>query len=109
MRTVKVAPRSRPRLCAEIPPPWASTKALAIARPIPLPPCGRFLATGHRYVEAVFGRADEAWSADGLEPEDVDADADADALRMPCCRVRWNRRGAPEGARFVKPVKPTRN
>jgi len=37
IKTVKVLPRSTPGLCTSIRPPWASTSALLIARPSPLP------------------------------------------------------------------------
>src|SRR5699024_1355426 len=39
--TVKLASRPGPSLCARMFPPWASTSARVMVRPIPLPPLGR--------------------------------------------------------------------
>ena len=38
---VKVLPMPGPRLAAVMRPPWASVRALAMASPIPAPPCPR--------------------------------------------------------------------
>ncbi len=53
-----------------------------------------FLApdTGHRYVDAVFARPEEACSDEGLEPLSVES---PEALRLPWCRMAWQRRPAP--------------
>lgn len=50
--------------------------------------------TGHRYVEAVFARPDEAWRVTDLTPRQVESPAD---VALPWSRTEWARRPAPPG------------
>ncbi|MEU3307540.1 pyridoxal-phosphate dependent enzyme [Nocardiopsis sp. NPDC055551] len=51
--------------------------------------------TGHRYVDSVFARHEEARPVADLSPREID---DPDGLEPPWCRMDWDRRPAPEQA-----------
>ncbi|TDQ54271.1 cysteine synthase A [Actinorugispora endophytica] len=51
--------------------------------------------TGHRYVDSVFARHDEALPVDSLAPHDV---PDASHLTLPWSRMEWGRAPTPLGA-----------
>lgn len=51
--------------------------------------------TGHRYVDSVFARYEEARPVDDLSPRQID---DPSGLEPPWCRMDWDRRPAPEQA-----------
>lgn len=51
--------------------------------------------TGHRYVDSVFARHEEARPIDDLSPRRID---DPGGLEPPWCRMDWDRRAAPEQA-----------
>ncbi|MFI8823781.1 pyridoxal-phosphate dependent enzyme [Streptomyces sp. NPDC053431] len=60
--------------------------------------------TGHRYVDTVYSRHQEAAPIAGLAPREV---RDQSELTLPWCRMRWNRTpGVGEGARYSPEPQP---